>query len=63
VTPRLTLVSAPLPECAMCTRPTKRDVHKANGGLCSSCNDDIADIAHGLAQANTVRPLFPVDES
>jgi hypothetical protein len=52
-----------LPECEMCTRPTKREVYNANGGLCTSCTNDIADINHRLAQQATVlRPLFPVEE-
>lgn len=30
----------PLPECLVCERPTRRDVHAATGGLCSLCNAD-----------------------
>lgn len=59
----------PLPECEMCTRPTKRDAYKANGGLCTSCTNDIADLNHRLAQREIavvtwrgLRPVFPVDE-
>lgn len=29
--------AAPLPECAMCEAPTRRDAHERNGGLCSAC--------------------------
>jgi hypothetical protein len=38
----------PLPECQLCERPTARAAYDANGGLCTECND-------GLAQ--TVRML------
>lgn len=27
----------PLPECGQCGEPTRRDVHRRNGGYCSSC--------------------------
>jgi hypothetical protein len=37
MTARLTLVSEPLPECALCERPTKRAAWEANGSLCSEC--------------------------
>lgn len=40
----------PLPECALCQRPTRRDVFAARGGFCSDCapvvvefRDDTAD--------------------
>lgn len=52
----------PLPECAMCDRPTAREAHRANGGLCSDCAGTIADINHRLDQQNTLRPLFPLEE-
>jgi hypothetical protein len=59
-------LAEPLPECEMCTRPTRRDAYRANGGLCTSCTDDIAAINHRLAQqhaeAKVLRPLFPVEE-
>jgi hypothetical protein len=41
VTARLTLVSEPLPECALCERPTRRAVWEANGSLCSECTQGI----------------------
>jgi hypothetical protein len=27
----------PLPECALCSTPTQRRVHRANGGMCTPC--------------------------
>jgi hypothetical protein len=27
----------PLPDCALCGTPTKRRVHRANGGMCTDC--------------------------
>lgn len=51
-----------LPECGLCEKPTRRRAWLANAGLCTDCADTIADINHRLAQQNTVRPLFPVDE-
>jgi hypothetical protein len=35
--------AAPLPECSLCETPTARDVHERNGGLCTRCNQGIAD--------------------
>lgn len=29
--------AAPLPECLLCERPTRRDVAERTGGLCSTC--------------------------
>lgn len=38
-------VAAPLPECRDCELPTRRDVHRANAGRCSTCQ-----AAHVTAQ-------------
>lgn len=27
----------PLPECALCSSPTQRRVHRANKGMCTDC--------------------------
>lgn len=27
----------PLPDCALCGTPTRRRVHRANGGMCTDC--------------------------
>lgn len=32
----------PLPECAVCDRPTKRDVWDTNDGLCSGCLEELS---------------------
>jgi hypothetical protein len=39
----LRLVGAPLPECPLCERPVRRDVAEKTGGLCTECDDVIAD--------------------
>jgi hypothetical protein len=62
MSPRHLHIAHPLPECQMCDQPTRRDVYNATGGLCSDCNDSIADINHRLAQETALRPLFPADE-
>lgn len=41
VSARLVLVSEPLPECALCERPTKRAAWEANGSLCTECTQGI----------------------
>jgi hypothetical protein len=41
MTGRLVLVSEPLPECALCERPTKRAAWEANGSLCTECAQGI----------------------
>lgn len=38
----------PLPECALCERPTQRAAHDANGGLCTPCATGIADTVRML---------------
>jgi hypothetical protein len=42
------VVPAPLPECRLCERPTRRDVHERYAGLCSDCNDGVQAIADRL---------------
>lgn len=37
------VIALPLPECLLCARPTRRDVHTANGGLCSDCRALVED--------------------
>lgn len=32
-------VARPLPECAVCSTPTRRQAFDANGGMCSTCRD------------------------
>jgi hypothetical protein len=41
-------VADPLPECALCATPTKRDAHDRNGGLCSPCATGVADTVRML---------------
>lgn len=42
------VTARPLPECAMCDRPTRREAHERQGGLCSEC-------AHQLVLATARR--------
>jgi hypothetical protein len=37
-------VASPLPECAGCGRPVRRDVAAANGGRCSDCVQAAVDL-------------------
>jgi hypothetical protein len=30
----------PLPDCALCGQPTRRRVHRANGGMCTACRHE-----------------------
>jgi hypothetical protein len=39
----------PLPDCAICSTPTRRIVHRRNGGMCSSCRKSYEE-AHGEQQ-------------
>lgn len=55
MTARLTLVSEPLPECALCERPTKRTVWQANGSLCTECTQGID------AAIDMLPPVLPRD--
>jgi hypothetical protein len=42
------LTARPLPECALCEAPTRRESYDRNGGLCSEC-------AHTLVLATARR--------
>ena len=44
-------VAEPLPECSLCETPTRREVHEANGGLCTSCATGLADTVRMLPVA------------
>lgn len=39
----------PLPECALCTKPTQRRAHRANHGMCTPCRKEY-DQQHGDQQ-------------
>lgn len=44
-------LAQPLPECALCEQPVRRETWERLGGLCSECNDAIA------AAAAMLRPV------
>lgn len=41
----------PLPECGMCEIPTARATFLRLGGVCSSCNEEIAGVAATVRMA------------
>ena len=47
--------AAPLPECAMCEAPTRRDAHDRNGGLCSECAGQLVRAVGRRARLITAR--------
>jgi hypothetical protein len=55
--PVIARVSAPLPECRLCERPTRRAVYAANRGLCSEC----ADVAETVRMLPVQLPPAPDD--
>ncbi len=58
------VVPEPLPECPLCERPTRRDVHDELG-MCTACHDGIRDAAERVTAslgARLGRRLPPVVE-
>jgi hypothetical protein len=64
-------IAEPLPECLVCQRPTRREAHTRNGGLCSRCrgsfaglhvvDDDDDGTPTIVARGGYPPPLFEVD--
>lgn len=50
-------IAIPLPECALCERPTRRATLDANGGLCSACATGVADTVRMLPIRGAVSDL------
>lgn len=50
-------VAEPLPECALCETPTKREVWETNGQLCTRCSQGIADTVRMLPAGGGVVDL------
>jgi hypothetical protein len=49
-------VAEPLPECGLCSRPTRRVTHATHGGLCGQCATGVADTVRMLPVRDVAGP-------